>query len=84
MEKNITATFGDLDYRDNGEIVLPITFSEDVLDFHKSSLTITKVAGSEPYEMEYYLSQNKDARDNTYNLNIFPAHGTAGIICVGF
>ena len=84
----ITGAFGNLSYLDNGTIVLPITFTEsgvavDVFSFDKSNLSLTRMAGSDAAELNYFL-QNKIVSDvlqnDEYEAVFIPKLGTVGAV----
>ena len=80
----VTASWGTVDYRDGGEIVIPITFGEDITLLHKSDFTFEKVVpmGADADDVDdvwtvidkYWLSQEVDdgnlADPRTFNLHI--------------
>lgn len=49
----MNATFGTVEYRGNGEVVLPTTFAENVIAPSKSVFQVTKVAGDDLKGIEY-------------------------------
>ena len=59
MATNVT--FGTVEYRDGGEIAMPVTFPEPVIAPSKSVFEITRVSGDALTDVEYYLiGQNTD------------------------
>lgn len=51
----VTVVFGDVDYRTDGSIILPVTFDENVISPSKSVFPITRVYGDNPAIIEYYI-----------------------------
>ena len=52
---NVTATFGDVSYRDNGVIAVPIAFAEAVIAPSKSICKISHVSGDALSDIDYRL-----------------------------
>ena len=53
---NVPTTFGDPQHDPaSPQIVLPITFGEDVLWFDKSDLQVQHIAGAPAHQMDYYV-----------------------------
>ena len=52
---NVTVTFGTVEYRDGGEIAVPVTFGEAVVANAKTVFPITHVSGDDLAGIEYYL-----------------------------
>ena len=52
---NVTATLGDAVYRDDGEIVVPVVFGENVIVPSKSVFAVKRVLGDDLQGFEYYL-----------------------------
>ena len=52
---NVTATFGTVEYRENGVIAVPITFAEAVIAPAKSICEITRVSGDALQGIDYRL-----------------------------
>lgn len=50
-----TATFGTVDYREDGGIATPVTFTAPVIAPSKSVFEITRVSGDALTDVEYYL-----------------------------
>lgn len=55
----VSASWGDIDYRDGGVIVLPVVFGEEITHLHKSDFTLTRDEGAEVWEVveDYWLVQ---------------------------
>ena len=53
----VMASWGELEYREGGEIVLPVVFAEDIAYLHKTDFTLSRVAGDEVWEVieDYWL-----------------------------
>lgn len=74
--QNVTTTMKEVQHRDNGEIVLRVVFSVDVLWFDKTDLRIHRLAGNDPTLMDYYITgQGRD-----YSVVFVPAPETQGAI----
>ena len=52
---NVTATFGTVEYRDGGEIAVPVTFGAAVVANAKTVFPITHLSGDDLAGIEYYL-----------------------------
>ena len=88
--REVNATFGELEYRDNGDIALPITFydqdtqtdKEPVLWFDKTDLMLTKFIGDDIYCHDYNLISKGDDPDAVegadYEVVFTPSENTAG------
>ena len=75
----LTAVFGDLRYRETGEIELPITFNEPVLYFHKTDAELSQVVGDVPYDFQVALTE-VDAQ--TYEFSILPPPNRRGAFMI--
>ena len=62
----VIANWGTIEYRDGGEIVLPVVFGEDITYLHKTDFTLERVAGDEVWEVidDYWLVQRADSQGN--------------------
>ena len=86
----VDARWGELEYRDNGEIVLPVNFfvrnsegdevPENVIWFDKTDCEIEPISGDSIVDMRYTLFGQNDA----YMLVFLPVVGTAGSFKVSF
>lgn len=53
--ENIAVTFGTVEYRDGGVVVLPVTFAENVIAPSKTVFPISRVSGDSLDGMGYYI-----------------------------
>ena len=62
----VDANWGTVDYLEDGRIVLPVVFGEDIAYLHETDFTLEKVEGDEPWEVieDYWLVQRADAGGN--------------------
>lgn len=52
---NVSATFGTVEYRDNGVVVVPVNFAENVIVPSKTVFQVTKVSGDDLKGIDYRL-----------------------------
>ena len=76
----VHAMFGDLDYLETGEIVLPINFTKRIIYFHKTDCRIRKIFGDDVFDMEYFLTGPDDADD--FQLRFSPESDRRGAFSV--
>ena len=80
----VVANWGTIEYRDGGEIVLPVVFGEDITYLHKTDFTLARVAGDEVWEVidDYWLVQRADSQGNvdarTFYLHFLMVPGNSG------
>ena len=80
----VVANWGTIEYRDGGEIVLPVIFGEDITYLHKTDFTLARVAGDEVWEVidDYWLVQRADSQGNvdarTFYLHFLMVPGNSG------
>ena len=74
----VTTSFKSLHYRDNGEIVLRVAFSHDVLWFNKTDLQIKRMTGDDPSLLDYYITGS----GREYQTVFVPAPNTRGSVLV--
>lgn len=77
--ENIAVTFGEIDYRDAGIIVLPLTFAENVIAPSKTVFPVTRVSGADVSDMAYYIV----GEDADYELIFDVPSDRAGSFSVG-
>ena len=89
----IDATFGDLDYQDEPNVILPIAFTEsgtavDVLPIQSSDLSVTPVAGDDVSLLDYtvraVVDNNNVIERDKYEVVFTPTPNTSGALLVDF
>lgn len=55
----VKMTFGEVEYRENGEIVVPATFDEDVIILSKAVFTLFTVSGDTLAGVDYFVRGEK-------------------------
>lgn len=60
----ISASFGTIEYREDSEIVVPITFEADIFYVNKTAFKMERITGEEVWEVieDYALLNSNDAR----------------------
>lgn len=65
---NVTATFGSVEYRDDGVIVVPITFGENVIAPSKAVFQVSHVSGDSLQGVEYRMVGKDDAYELIFEI----------------
>lgn len=65
---NVTVTFGTVEYRDAGEIAVPVTFGEAVVANAKTVFAVTHVSGDALAGIEYYLLGENTAYELVFSV----------------
>jgi len=65
---NVPATFGTVEYRDGGEIAVPVDFGEAVVANAKTVFEVTHVSGDDLAGIEYYLLGENTAYELVFSV----------------
>ena len=65
---NVTATFGTINYRENGVVAIPITFSENIIVPPKTVFNVTHVSGDSLEGIRYVIRGKDDAYELVFTV----------------